>query len=394
MKIINWCLYLYILLKQFYLFKSGTMQISDFFIIIAFACLLIYNKQNNSEEYNKIKIKISKNLYLLFLFVVFVFLINVIYYIIYQNIEFLISTLHYIFILIGVYVFSYSIREKNFLESTYKIMKVNILVQLVIYLLNIGKYYGNTRYMGTFNDPNQFAFFIFLSIVYIYIIGNILTKNNNNLLYYLIVIYLIFESASAGMFMAIVIFYTFLLIVNFRESIYKLNKMLPKVIIIFMILTLTYVIFTYMDINILKIVISESVEINVFNRIEEKILRFTEKTNGPDFYQERGYDKIFYYPKYLLFGSGQGKYDRFENTYHMDEIHTTIPSIMFCYGIIPLIVLIKWIYLNLKRIPFNILVVFIAIFIESFTLQNQRQLLLWVLFILVNQYKNRMVGVK
>ena len=52
-------------------------------------------------------------------------------------------------------------------------VKVNIGVQLLIYLTGRGRifreYWGAVRYQGTFNDPNQLAFFLFMMILLLYL---------------------------------------------------------------------------------------------------------------------------------------------------------------------------------------------------------------------------------
>jgi hypothetical protein len=54
----------------------------------------------------------------------------------------------------------------------------------------------------------------------------------------------------------------------------------------------------------------------------------------------RGYDRIWRFPEYLFFGGGEGEYARFHGLYDV-EIHSTIASVVFSYGI-PGILLLAW----------------------------------------------------
>ena len=62
---------------------------------------------------------------------------------------------------------------ESFLTGINRVVKVNIGVQLLIYLTGRGRifreYWGAVRYQGTFNDPNQLAFFLFMMILLLYL---------------------------------------------------------------------------------------------------------------------------------------------------------------------------------------------------------------------------------
>ena len=62
--------------------------------------------------------------------------------------------------------------EKNFLLYLNRILKLILVVQLAVYVLGAGRiyyeYWDANRYMGTFNNPNQMAYVLFLTILLIY----------------------------------------------------------------------------------------------------------------------------------------------------------------------------------------------------------------------------------
>ena len=387
---ISICLYLYLLLKPFYINMSGTIQISDIFILIAFVILLLQKKEKNEDILVK---KMLKEYKFFLLFILFVFFINIIGYLLHSTNDFITSTLYYVFIAIGIYVFIHKITDKKFLNNIYYISIFNIIEQFVILILGMGRYYSAGRYMGTFNDPNQFGFFVVLMIMFLYTIKNILNKSSKGfIISFLIGIYMIFESASTGMILAIssfIIIQIWCNISNISKNIKKYSKKIFYVLIIITILILGFYIKYYTEPefknSVNTIIYNKIINTSIYNRLLGKFDKI--ETSTMNILEDRHLEQIVDYPQYLIIGAGQGDYNRFTDGRYYGEIHSTLPSILFYYGIIPFMVLMYWIYCNLKGIKLKQMSVYIAILIESFTLINQRQLLLWVLLIMANLYK-------
>ncbi|MGN1352120.1 MAG: hypothetical protein ACI4VE_05045 [Clostridia bacterium] len=387
MSIINICLYLYLLLKPFYLKSSGTIQISDVFIFIAFIFTIASSVKTEGKE------KINSNQKILLLFLLCVVFINTIYYGIYSDISFLKSILYYAFLFIGIFTFSNKIQDYKFLKHYYVIFIIDLLIQIIIYIIGIGRYYGSTRYMGTFNDPNQFAFFITLAIMYIYTLENILQIKRRAWYAYATGLVLILLSSSTGMILAIVTFLAIQVICNINKVkkliTKKHNKKIIYISIIICLILITTIVFCLFicDRNYkLKEIIESRIESIVNSQIGERIIEKFNKLKEKDkFLEDRHLDKFFDNLHYILYGAGEGRWYRFGD--NEGEIHSTLPSLLFCYGILPTCILALWIYLNLKGLNLKELSVYIAILIESFTLINQRQLLLWIIIILANLYK-------
>ena len=65
------------------------------------------------------------------------------------------------------------------------------------------------------------------------------------------------------------------------------------------------------------------------NRIEH------DRFHKLSFAEERGYDRLWNYPQYLLLGAGEGDYSRFvKEGDHGRELHSSFGSIVFCYGLV------------------------------------------------------------
>ncbi|MBP3708097.1 MAG: hypothetical protein J6J36_05770 [Clostridia bacterium] len=377
MNIINICLWLYIFFKPFYLSGSGSLQISDGFIILAFVLTFM-----SKEE----KRMIDKKTIYIFIFSCCVTIINLIYYSIYQNTGFVQSIMYYVFILMGIMLLNTKVKDESFLNVAYYTFIVDIVVQLILYIVGVGKnWMGTTRYMGTLRDPNQFAFFIFLCMMYIHILEKILQKKKR-LIVYFIGVYLIFLSASTGMLLAVATFVVLSIISN-SDYMLKVKRVITSkqaIIILFIILIGLFILGLDKD-NWDKTV--EFIDKNIVNSsIVKRTMSKFEKSNGTNssLAEDRNLDMLYNNWEYIFIGAGEGAYDRFNSG---GEIHSTLPSMLFYYGIIPLFIVLVWIYKNLKGLKIRDLIPYIAIFIESFTLLNQRQLLLWGIIMLAPSIK-------
>lgn len=375
MNLIQYSFLMYIFLKQFYFFSSGGLQPADLFLIVS--VFLYIGKLIKGERLLIKRIDIN-----IVIFVFSVVLINLIYLCIYIKFEFLLSLFHYIFILGVIFIFRIMATNNLFFIRLLKVLKTILWCQLLIYFTGLGDYYMSERYMGTFNDPNQLAFFVYAALMLIHIISLYLNKKIS-IIYYLITLYIIFISASTGMLLAITIYSVIWIVfsINFKKFFKK--KSINKILRFFAILSLI-MIFIVPNIEILS---KEFNDLPIFSRLEEKIGdRGTKISN----FDDRGYDKLLLYPEKMIYGAGQGYYARFNKAAHGGEIHSTLPSILFSYGIIPTIFFVRWIVNCLNKIPFNVWCIYLSLIIESFTLLNQRQPFFWILFLMGNIYINKL----
>jgi len=359
------------------------MQPADFFLVLSLiAILLLKNKKKINSIINDNK--------LFLIFVILSGIINILYFIMYKNTRFLFSSLYLVFNMMGIIVFTYILDNNKVKEIIKKIFQLNIAIQLGLFLLGLGKYYGFTRYMGTFNDPNQFSFYILVSYVFIYLLSLDLKQSKGNIVFLLISMFLIMESASTGMLLGISCFLLFEILYYLKNVLLNFGKYKYRIFIIIMVfIPLALSLWIIND----KFNIIKTDNILIVKRVQEKFTKIeTKNTQNVSLIQERGYDRFIYYPQYILYGSGEGEYNRFTLTYHQDEIHATFPSILFYYGIIPFAILLLWLKKKLWINNFILLIPIFALFLESFTLLNQRQLLFWVIIVYVDYLNRKGIG--
>lgn len=383
-------LLIYFLLEPFYLFHSGTIQPSDIFIILSAICFLIHAKLN---IYSRQELRsILRENRLLIIFVTCTFLINTVYFLLIPQLKFILSSLYFVFNFLAIIVFTVLAEDKVFLSRISGIFKFNLFVQLIVYLTGIGRFYTADRYMGTFNDPNQFGFYIFISLLFLFMIEIVLRRNKKNIAYWLIGIFLIVQSASTGMLLGLTAFTMLLLIYNlknFKFTYTKLRKIMLGILGMIIISLGLLGIYLYIQSTVsspsLQNGTAESSQegMAIIDRTNTKFSK-AEGDSSISIWEDRGYDILYKYPEYLPLGAGEGGYDRYDkaaNNYG-NEVHATLPSILFYYGIIPFLFFLAWLYRKLKGSDPRAKIAIIALLIESFTLLNQRQPLFWMLILL------------
>ena len=365
-------LLLFILLRPFYVRASGQVQPADGFLMLYFFCTVY---RDFKAEVLVPNIKKNK---LFYIFLVFAIMINAFYHKVVPDPRFLFSSLYLIYM--GVVVYSYdSGINKGLIDKIRYILYGNLMIQFLIYSSGLGRLYyelweeGATRYMGTFTDPNQFGFYIFIVLLFAY-----LTKHEKADTYLFPItsvmgIFLVIQSKSLAAFLGLAVLYT-LALLRFIGEKFRVNKV---ILCVMLILTTTGVVYYFIPTSDFRI---EDVEYNTVNRIRYKIYNVIYADGIKDILRERAAEKIINYPEYFIYGAGEGNYERYYPE-PVNEIHSSFINLFFSYGLIPFAILIGWFKKRLKGLNAVSLVCFITILIESMFLVNYRQALFWVLWI-------------
>ena len=368
----NILLLLFILLRPFYVRASGQVQPADGFLMLYFFCTVY---RDFKAEVLVPNIKKNK---LFYIFLVFAIMINAFYHKVVPDPRFLFSSLYLIYM--GVVVYSYdSGINKGLIDKIRYILYGNLMIQFLIYSSGLGRLYyelweeGATRYMGTFTDPNQFGFYIFIVLLFAY-----LTKHENADTYLFPItsvmgIFLVIQSKSLAAFLGLAVLYT-LALLRFIGEKFRVNKV---ILCVMLILTTTGVVYYFIPTSDFRI---EDVEYNTVNRIRYKIYNVIYADGIKDILRERAAEKIINYPEYFIYGAGEGNYERYYPE-PVNEIHSSFINLFFSYGLIPFAILMGWFKKRLKGLNAVSLVCFITILIESMFLVNYRQALFWVLWI-------------
>lgn len=339
--------------KQFYTMSSGSLQIGDMLFAASFVMMAI-------SGYNLVSVE-NKNL---LVFVVLTGLINGIFGVLYSDFSIMLSTVYFVFNLLVVLVFDNLICSEKFTYFLEQVLKLCLLSQLVIYLSGRGTYYYDVRYMGTFNDPNQYGFFILATF---FMLSLMLKMRKKGIyLWVIITFFLIMPSASTGMALGLVVF--LVMFVIFQEN-SSSGEMMVQLLLI-----CTLSLFLYLFAKGV-IHLPSSME-NSF--MAERLLgKLNEVQNSSgSVAHDRNWDKVFNNLGYIFIGCGEGVFWRFGNN---NEVHSTVLGLIWYYGIIPCGFLVTWIRSKLIGISKSVWCVYVALFIEAITLVNHRQPMFWML---------------
>jgi hypothetical protein len=349
------CFLIYFLLKPFYLFDSGTLQPGDFFLLISFA-FLVYERKKGLRNDD----------YIFGAFLLCVIIINGIYFLIFQSSFFVKSCLYYIFNYIVILCFRHFMYNKPWLKALAIVCKMNLLVQLAIFLLHKGSYWeGTYRYMGTYTDPNQLGFAVISTLAILFLL-----KDKFKYLYVLVAALLILQTSSSGMLFALLILVSLDCMIMLKR--YMEKGGMPYSVLFLVIIGIGALI-TLIMLDVI--------------RIDWDHFRVSDKLNNnnsvlQNFINDRALNVAQEHPEYFLFGYGEGF--QFPRYGHQEEMHSTWISLCYYYGVLPFCILIAWIYSNVRHIKLEVVPIYCAIFLEAFTLVNHRQASFWMIILLAN----------
>jgi len=92
----------------------------------------------------------------------------------------------------------------------------------------------------------------------------------------------------------------------------------------------------------------------------------------------RGYDRLLKYPEYLVFGAAEGDYGRFESEVGMGEIHSSVGTLLFSYGVVGTSLFAGFIWAIYRRAGGRLMLYLLPLFFFGLTHQGLRFTLFWV----------------
>lgn len=384
-------LLIYFALKPYYIFSSGGIQLADIFLVLSFINLC-FTALIDSSSRNKLTKSIRENRNYIY-FVSLVAIINSLYSFIFPDVKFMMSTLFILFTLFAIINFTTLMDDREFMNRIGILLKLNLVLQLILYVLNLGRLYSVGRYMGTFNDPNQFAYYVFVSFLFIVSIDYYVNRRKPYMTF-LLALLLIALSGSTGALLGISTFVVAsLAFIIFKPMktmrVVNKNSLLKNMLIVTMttgLLVLAFSAEITQGSNLL------SPEATLTTRVGEKVSK-VQGESEVSFVEDRGLSTIVNYPQYLLFGAGEGALERFFDVGEtVTEIHSTPLSLMFYYGLIPVSILIVWTIKTLRGVRSSSAIILVSLFIVSAILLIQRQALFWMLIPLIGFYGKQRVA--
>ena len=300
------------------------------------------------------------------LFLGYVAAVNWIWYVIVPDFKFLEHSVYYAynFAIFVVVVTLCRARSERFVLLTRWAIIAALLLQLA--LIQLGFSSGRGRETGTFNNPNQLAYWaLLLSASYLVLQGG-RRLSITDLCVLLLGGYITALSLSkAGMLGWVILLGSALFCQGIKNRLHVALLGLSALAAVALI-----------DPTLLSRLMQTEAIVNVDTRMQT--LGETEDDN----LEGRGYDRIWLNPEYLILGAGEGEYSRFDSILNL-EMHSLFANILFSYGIIGFILFMGFLYQVFRKAPWPHWLYFSSIVFYGLAHQGLRFSFFWVFLALV-----------
>jgi len=319
MRLIYFLWAFHIVLTPIYLFGSGSMQPSHAVMLTAMLIFFILAKEQSvTESWVPAEIKIEYDnrgrivCAIFCLFVLYVTIVNSYWSVALNSWKPLFFSLFQYYNLLLIY-FAFNLIKFNclsFFRHTWAGFSGAIV--LVFVAVFASGFNSASREEGLFNNPNQLAFFCVSSCV-IFFISDRLSIGSSiwNRIMLVVSCFLCLLTLSRAGLVACFIIFTFTMLGDVKQA----GRVALMMFFGFLLLATSY-----------SIGFNERMQA----RNKQTSAVFDSQVEG------RGYDRILANPEYLLFGAGEGLNKRFggELASIGGELHSSVGTLMFCYGII------------------------------------------------------------
>lgn len=205
-----------------------------------------------------------------------------------------------------------------------------MFLQAGLILLGFGRTFSDFRFMGTFNDPNQFAHWVLWAVIGVAISGFYLSRSMMwGWVAFALGVFLLILSASRSGLLGMVVIGLALM----YSATYSLLRFCRKGKCRLHLRTL--VLGGLVLGAFLGVISIEGFRMELGAQAEKFLGRVTHGLDkGEENLIERGYDRILLFPEYLILGAGEGANERWAGqTTFLGEIHSTPAGVLFYYGI-------------------------------------------------------------
>ncbi len=354
-----WIWIIYILLSPFYVFSSGVPQPADLVVFIGILLFFAYilstynNKINSNDNITSIYIFGS-------IFVGLTAVINFVHYMFTPDITFILHSFVYPFNF-AIFLFGISIFKRYPITAnrlTYYMIAVGCFFELiaVIFFPDTDHY----RASGTFNQSNQLAYWGVLSASMILVLKRDDPIKVFDIVLLGIIAYIEMKALSkAGLLVYLVV----MLIIFFSPN--MSNKMRSLTVLFFVILLAV----KFHNPHNMMLFIDK---VEALSAVSDRLMTIGKEAD--DSAAGRGYLRMIEYPRFLLFGAGEGAYWRFGG----HELHSGIGTILLSYSIFGFAFFLMFLGSVFYRLPWYYTAMLIPIFLYGITHQNVRFSLFWV----------------
>ncbi|EDM43228.1 hypothetical protein SCB49_12154 [unidentified eubacterium SCB49] len=353
------------LLKPFYFFDSGSPQISDFIVLPAMALYFIKNRPLSLIKEKAVRYILA--------FLGLVCFVNIIYAtLVFEGYQWtFLKPIFYYSYNIVLFFFFLSL-FKPFVKKDYVILLWvffgSLLIQYAMILLDIDKGVVNNfqgRDYNFFNNPNQLSYYSIVVLTMLFFIR----KHVLDLPYLF--------SLCVSLSLVIILCAT-----SFPTLVGGVILLLLYFLIIAKQHFLKHLFLLVFPLLLLVLVKKEDVS-REYERITARFENPEKRMNAT--YADRGYDRLFEFPEYVLYGAGEGMNERFvpQDIKRPQEIHNLFGNILFSYGIFGCVLFLMFLYHVFSTVSKVELLYLVPLLLYNMVHNGVRFSFVWVLFALI-----------
>ena len=339
-------LWLYVVLKPFYLFPSGVPQIADLILVLALIISALF-----------IKVRIDKNtasvLKAGFYFSLYTVGVNLAWSLYLKDLGMVVYASYYIYNAMAMFVIFVcaAAARDQFERCIFWGAVVSSCVQLLV-VLATGLDPG--RETASFNNPNQLAYFSFIMLGFMLVTEHRITQK-------------LYLYAGMGAAMALSLL-----------ALSKSGLVVSVLLILLHFVRRPVIAGLFVAAFLGGLVWTEQTEI--IDRAYERIENIGKQKD--DSIAGRGYMRLVNYPQYLVLGAGEGGFYRFKGGSTI-EIHSTYATVLFSYGVIGFSLFTLFIYRIYRYTSLYHFFYLIPCFMYGLVHQGLRFSPLWIFLALV-----------
>jgi len=248
---------------------------------------------------------------------------------------------------------------KRFLSLTLNLVFVTVVFQTAAALLAYRGGGGGHRGVGFFNNPNQLGFFVLVA-------ASIIALGKGRLG---------FGSIKSGFGLTLCLY---LALLSASRAAVIGSGLLFALTVISSPKRLVVVVLVVVPLLAIGGPFSDALDRTQARLAEQRYPQF-------NFFQQRGYDRILANKEYWLLGAGEGGTHRFLETTIIGgtEIHSSLGTIFFCYGIVGLTLFVVFLLRVVERASLRAIVILLLTLSYTVAHQGLRATLVWILFALL-----------
>jgi O-antigen ligase len=346
--------FLYLVLKPVYLMPHGLPQLSDGVLAAGLIPAMIFMFMNARPGISQATLTGG-------LFVALTVAINLVNYIFIPDKKFILAALYYPynFMIFLFVVFLFRQNAERMARLTVWGILIGLTIQVVFshFFPNFGQ--GSGRITGSFSNPNQLAYWALLSAVMLVFLRR---DGKFGWMDFTAICLAGFLQTLALSKAGIITYGLFLCLLVFIPQVPRLTKM---VLLFLLMAGISYFSFS-----------AGAISLKSFERVAARLQ--TIGVEADDSLEGRGYDRIAENPGYIIVGSGEGGFERFQGWGSPAELHSGLATILFSYGILGLMFFGGFLYFIFYRQPWYCIAALFIVLLFSVTSQTIRFTHTWV----------------